>query len=107
MGQCNVTNWTDIVDIKALSWQTIALRKDGTVLTTGEDNWQQQAMNGAVNDAIAITSGEHFFVALKPDGAIFAAGEAKNRRNAMGWNLGATPPDAWTVRSRQLRVLAK
>jgi len=100
MGQCNVGKWTDIVDIKSLSWQTIGLCKDGTVVTTGEDNWKQQTMNEAVKDAVAITSGEHFFAALRPDGTIFCAGEASRSRNAMNWNLGATPPSAYQVRNR-------
>jgi alpha-tubulin suppressor-like RCC1 family protein len=100
MGQCNVGKWTDIVDVKSLSWQTIGLCKDGTVVTIGEDNWKQQTMNEAVKDAVAITSGEHFFVALRPDGTIFCAGEASRSRNAMNCNLGTTPPSAYQVRNR-------
>lgn len=103
MGQCNVTDWTEIVYVHANSWQTIGLRKDGRVVTCGENNWKQQAMNGAVTDAVAVTSGEHFFVVLKPDGTIFCTGEAAGRRNAMGWNLGPTPPHAPQVRNRMGR----
>ena len=72
------------------------------MLTTGEDNWKQQAMN--LNDrakgAVAISAGEHFFTVLKADGTIFCVGQEANRRNSMGWNLGPTPPEAYQVRQR-------
>lgn len=103
----DTSKMTDVVDIKTRSWGIIGLRKDGTVVTAGEDNWKQQAMNEAgVKDVVAVTSCEHCFVVLKQDGTIFAVGESAKARNAMGWNLGATAPDAWQVRKRVLTPIA-
>jgi alpha-tubulin suppressor-like RCC1 family protein len=97
----DTSGMTDVVDIKAFSWEIIGLRKDGTVVVAGENNCGQQAMNEAgVKDAVAVTSGEHFFAALRPDGTIHCVGQFAKTMNAMGWNLGPTPPDAYQVRNR-------
>jgi len=101
----DVDKLTDVIDIRTgPSGGIIGLRKDGTVVTTGENNWKQQEMNlnEGAKGAVAITAGEHFFVALKPDGTIFTVGEGATVRNKMGWNLGPTPPDAYQVRNRTL-----
>jgi len=101
----DVSKMSDVVDIKsAPACGVIGLRKDGMVVTTGENNWKQQEMNlnEGAKGAVAITAGEHFFVALKPDGTIFTVGQSANARNKLGWDLGPTPPDAFQVRNRTL-----
>ena len=38
-GQCNVADWSDIVDICGTDWATFGVKKDGTVVYTGNADW--------------------------------------------------------------------
>jgi alpha-tubulin suppressor-like RCC1 family protein len=40
-GQCNVSDWTDIVAISAGAWHTVGLKADGSVVATGLDSSEQ------------------------------------------------------------------
>ena len=38
LGQCNVGNWTDIVQVAAGSYHTVGLKADGTVVAVGSNS---------------------------------------------------------------------
>jgi len=40
-GQCNVGNWTDIIQVSAGMWHTVGLRADGTVVAVGDNGTGQ------------------------------------------------------------------
>lgn len=71
-GQCNVSDWTDIVSIAAGYDVTIGLKSDGTVVKTGRksdvDDW---------TDIVAITTGYYHTVGLKADGTLVVTGSNK------------------------------
>lgn len=45
-GQCNVSEWTDIVAISAGSSHTVGLKSDGTVVAVGSNNYGQCLVGG-------------------------------------------------------------
>lgn len=40
-GQCNVSDWTDIVSVSAGYYHTIGLKSDGTVVAVGDNEFVQ------------------------------------------------------------------
>lgn len=99
-GQCNVSQWTDVVYLTTgtCNWdgvfgsQTVALREDGTVLVagTGSDSWCDVS---AWKDIVSVsTSGAHL-VGLKADGTVLAVGNPQEswglnpkRYDVSGWH---------------------
>ena len=45
-GQCNVSGWTDVVEIAADSWYTVGLKSDGTVVACGDNENGQCDVSG-------------------------------------------------------------
>ena len=85
-GQCNVSDWRDIVAVSAGSGCTVGLKSDGTVVAVGynEDgrcnvsNWR---------DIVAVKSSGNT-VGLKSDGTVVAVGYNKDGQcNVSGWRL--------------------
>ena len=66
-GQCDVSDWKDIVAISADHYETTGLKADGTVLTT---NRNRAKYTGEWTDIIAIESGGYQTVGLKADGTV-------------------------------------
>jgi alpha-tubulin suppressor-like RCC1 family protein len=72
-GQCNVGNWTDIIQIDGGYEHTVGLRPDGTVVALGHngsgqcdvDNW---------TDIIQVVAGREHTVGLRSDGTVVAVG---------------------------------
>jgi len=70
-GQCDVSDWTDIVAIAAGFYHSLGLKSDGTVVAMGEnergqcniDNWR---------DVVAIAAGVSHSLGLKSDGTVVA-----------------------------------
>ena len=73
-GQCNVSNWHDIVSVAAGPNHTVGLRSDGTVVAVG-DNTQGQCEVGTWTDIVAIAAGSVHTVGLYVDGTVVTAGE--------------------------------
>lgn len=48
-GQCNVSNWCDIVAIAVGSSHTIGLKSDGTVVAVGDNEYGQCDVGGWCN----------------------------------------------------------
>lgn len=73
MGQCDVSDWTDIVQISTLRNHTVGLRNDGTVVAVG-DNADGQCNVSEWTDIVEISAGNHHTVGLKSDGSVVCVG---------------------------------
>ena len=75
-GQCDVSpenGWTDIVAIAAGLNFTVGLKKDGTVITTPQEDYAAYPMS-QWEDIVAISAGTGVTLGLKVDGTVVAAG---------------------------------
>ena len=68
-GQCEVEDWTDIIEVAAGQYHTVGLKEDGTVVFAG------QCTVAGWDDIIAISAGSDFTVGLKLDGSVVAVGD--------------------------------
>ena len=73
-GQCDVSEWTDIVAISAGSSHTVGLKSDGTVVAVGENDFGKCDVS-EWTDIVAISAGGDHTVGLKSDGTVVAVGE--------------------------------
>ena len=78
-GQCDVSDWTDIVAVSAGGIYTVGLKADGTVVAT-EYTGEQYFNNGQCDvsnwtDIIAVSAGSNHTVGLKADGTVVAVGD--------------------------------
>lgn len=72
-GQCNTSEWAQIVGISAGSYHTVGLKADGTVVAVGDDTYGQCKV-GDWNNIVAVAAGNRHTVGLKSDGTIVATG---------------------------------
>ncbi len=76
-GQCDVSNWTDIVEITAGNVHTVGLRLDGTVVATKYTGDQEyycgQCEVFGWTDIVAIAAGAVHTVGLRLDGTVVAS----------------------------------
>ena len=72
-GRCNVSGWTELVQVCAGAKHTAALRADGTVIAAGDNSYGQCDV-GDWQDVISIAAGEYDTVALRADGSIVSCG---------------------------------
>ena len=72
-GQCDVSDWADIVAISAGSFHTIGLKADGTVTAVG-NNVYGECNVSEWTDIVAISAGSCHTVGLKADGTVVAVG---------------------------------
>ena len=78
-GQCNVSNWRNVIAV-ACDWEgTAALTADGRVLYTGDTSHRQMDCM-AWRNIKAIAMGDGFVVGLKKDGTVVATAEGQNGR---------------------------
>ena len=90
-GQCDVSDWTDIVAIAAGGFRTVGLRADGTVAAVGY-NQHGQCDVSDWTDIVAIAAGYNHTVGLRSDGTVVAVGERDNGRCAVShWTDIAIP----------------
>ena len=74
-GQCNVSDWTDIVSISTGGCAyTVGLKSDGTVVAVGKNDDGQCDVSDWT-DIVAISTGYQHTVGLKSDGTVVAVGE--------------------------------
>ena len=73
-GQCNVSDWTDIVAIYAGDCHTVGLKSDGTVVAVGS-NSNGQCDVSDWTDIVAISAGYYHTVGLKSDDTVVAVGD--------------------------------
>lgn len=72
-GQCNISDWANIVAIAAGFDHTVGLRDDGTVVAAGGKSFGQCDVSDWTNIVMIATGGGHT-VGLKSDGTVVAAG---------------------------------
>ena len=72
-GQCDVSDWTNIVAIAPGWYHTMGLKADGTVAAVGYAAGGQYKVSGWT-DMVAITAGNYHTVGLKADGSVVAIG---------------------------------
>lgn len=79
-GQCDVSNWSNIVDISTGAWHSVGLKSDGTVVAVGRntDTFNKRTLNqcdvGDWEDIVDVCAGYCHTVALKMDGTVVATG---------------------------------
>lgn len=72
----DVSDWSDIIAISKSDVTLLGLKRDGTVVATG-DNRNQQLELADWTDIIAIAAGDWFSVGLKSDGTLLIAGRTE------------------------------
>ena len=75
-GQCNVSDWSDIVAISAVSGRTTGLRRDGTVVIVGENSSFHNVSGWS--DITALSASYCHSVGLRADGTVVATGDNGN-----------------------------
>ena len=73
-GQCNVSDWTDIVSVSAGGSDTVGLKSDGTVMAIGADNSGRLDVSDWTNIVAVSAGGGNHTVGLRSDGTVVAAG---------------------------------
>lgn len=72
-GQCDVGDWSDIVQVSAGRYHTVGLKADGTVVAVGSNDWGQCRVEGWTG-IVAVAAGGYHTVGLKADGTVVAVG---------------------------------
>ena len=70
-GQCNVSDWKNIVAVSAGYVHTVGLKADGTVVATGRNECGQCDVSDWT-DIVAVSAGGLYTVGLKADGTVVA-----------------------------------
>ena len=84
-GQCDVSDWADVVAVAAGGDHTVGLRADGTVAAVGDDEHGQCDVSGW-RDIVAVAAGDWHTVGLKADGTVVAVGYNEDGQcDVSGW----------------------
>jgi len=75
-GECDVSNWTDIIAIDTDGNHTVGLKSDGTVVAAGFNSWESyDACDvGEWTDIIYVEVGFYRTIGLKSNGTIVVTG---------------------------------
>jgi len=74
-GQCNVEDWTDIVQVSASYDYTVGLNKNGTVVAVGKNDYGQCNVEDWT-DIVQVSAGYDYTIGLKKDGTVVAVGNS-------------------------------
>ena len=85
-GECDVSSWTDIMDIRCGAFYTLGLKYDGTVVCAGLNGKATEAI-GKWKHLIAISAGAYRIAGLKYDGTVVQYGftSQQNRDTIASW----------------------
>ncbi len=72
-GQCNVSDWRNIVAVVAGAFHTIGLKSDGTAVAVGNNQFRQCDVDGW-RDIVAVASSNILTMGLRSDGTVVCAG---------------------------------
>ena len=78
-GQCDVSDWTDIIALSAGIFHTVGLKADGTVVAAGDNEYGQCDVSDWT-DVVAIRAYNYHTVGLRADGTVVAVGANKYRQ---------------------------
>ncbi len=84
-GQCDVSDWTDIVAIAAGAYHTVGLRSDGSVVVSGDNSRGQCGADGATG-VVEIEAHAMDTVLRKADGSIVCFGAHDYTPKTASWN---------------------
>lgn len=73
-GQCEVSDWKDIVAVSASCNHTVGLKSDGTVVAVGVNDFGQCDVSDW-KDIVTVSAGYNHTVGLKSDGTVVAVGD--------------------------------
>ena len=86
-GQCDVSGWTDIVQVAAGWYYTVGVKSDGTVVAAGDNYWGQCNV-GSWTDIIQVAAGDSYTVGLESDGTVVAVGSNhEGQCDVGGWTV--------------------
>ncbi len=86
LGQCDVSGWTDIVQVAAGGYHTVGLKSDGTVVAVGDNTYGRCEVDDWTQ-ILQVAAGRYHTVGLKSDGTVVVA----------GWNAyGQCDVGSWT-----------
>ena len=84
-GECDVSDWKDVVDVSAGYNYTISLKANGTVVAAGYNEYGQCDVLDWV-DIVAVSAGHNHTIGLKADGTVVATGNNASRQcNVSNW----------------------
>lgn len=84
-GECDVSDWKDVVDVSAGYNYTISLKANGTVVATGYNEFGQCDVLDWV-DIVSVSAGHNHTIGLKADGTVVATGNNASRQcNVSNW----------------------
>ena len=83
-GKCDVSEWTDVIDIFCGEDNTFGLKADGSVVFTGSKLNSYDL--GVLKDVVYISEAPGLIIALKEDGTVVATGSNRNGEcNVSNW----------------------
>lgn len=84
-GECDVSDWKDVVDVSAGYNYTISLKANGTVVAVGYNEYGQCDVLDWV-DIVSVSAGHNQTIGLKADGTVVATGNNASRQcNVSNW----------------------
>ena len=84
-GQCDVSDWQDLVAVAVGNIHTVGLRSDGTVVATGY-NGDGQCDVSSWTDIVAVAAGGGHTVGLRSDGTVVVTGKNdEGQCDVNGW----------------------
>ena len=86
-GECDVSDWSDIVAVAAGNVHTVGLRNDGTVVAEGSNKYGQCRVRiSGWSDIVSIAAGMFHTVGLRSDGTVVAIGNNEQGQcDVSGW----------------------
>ena len=73
-GKCDVSEWTNIVQVSASAWHTVGLKEDGTVVAVGRDDGRRCDVSSWKN-IVQISAAADYTAALTKDGKVLTSDE--------------------------------
>lgn len=101
-GQCEVSDWTNIVQVAAGGYHTVGLQSDGMVVATGDNSADQCDVSGWT-DIVQVAAGDDHTVGLRTDGTVVVAGDSSAAIDEVGvWEdiTQVAAGDAFTIGMR-------
>lgn len=98
-GECEVCDWTDIVQVSCGNWHTVGLRTDGTLLACGSNANGQCNVDG-IADAVFVSCGRYHTAILRKDGTVTVLGTPEEKEQ----NTSQSAVQDWSGIKRILSV---